>query len=80
MLLRPQDVATQAGTCFAPFKLDDVRERMPAFVARPRAEDLQEDCTPLAAADSDDDGGARIVVRGVRREAECEDWRKRWGR
>ena len=51
-----------------------------AAQGRVRAEDLQEDCTALAAADSDDDGGARIVVRGVRREAECEDWRKRWGR
>ena len=74
VLLRPLDVATQAGTCFAPVKLDDVRERMPAFVARPRAEDLQEDCTPLAAADSDDDGGARLIVRCVRREADCEEW------
>ena len=62
VLLRPLDVATQAGTCFAPVKLDDVRERMPAFVARPRAEDLQEDCTPLAAADSDDDGGAQSAA------------------
>ena len=74
VLLRPLDVATQAGTCFAPFKLDDVRERMAAFVARLRAEDLQEDCTPLAAAGSDDNGGARIIVRGVRREAGCEEW------
>ena len=64
VLLRPLGVATQAGTCFAPFKLDDVRERMAAFVGRLRAEDLQEDCTALAAADSDDDGGARIIVRG----------------
>ena len=54
--------------------------RKQATQGRVRAEDLQEDCTALAAADSDDDGGARVVVRGVRREAECEDWRKRWGR
>ena len=73
-LLRPQDVPTQPGTCFAPVKLDNARERMAAFVASLRAEDLQEDCTPLAAAGSDDNGGARIIVRGVRREAGCEEW------
>ena len=48
--------------------------RKQAAQGRVRAEDLQEDCTALAAADSDDDGGARLIVRCVRREADCEEW------
>ena len=74
VLLRPQNGAAHAGTCFAPVKRDAVRERTAALVARLRAEDLQEDCAHRAAADSGDDGGARLIVRGVRREADCEDW------
>ena len=50
---RALDVAAQAGTCIAPVKLDDVRERMAGFVARARTEDLQEDCTLSNAMDKD---------------------------
>ena len=41
------------GTCSAPVKLDDMRERMAGFVARARTEDLQEDCTLSYAMDKD---------------------------
>ena len=44
--------------------------------ARVRAEDHREDCTALATAGRDDDGGARIVSKDVRREAQCEDQRQ----
>ena len=50
---RALDAAPQAGTCIAPVKLDDVRERMAGFVARARTEDLQEDCTLSYAMDKD---------------------------